>query len=60
MPAKKKNPPEREKVLKALKHCITIMTVGCKGCPYYRQTGERRCFNVLYEDAVELLKKEES
>ena len=59
MATKKKNPPDREKVLKALRYCLTITPEGCNGCPYYRATENKRCHNVLYQDTLELLRKED-
>ena len=51
--------PDREKVIKGYECCLRI-TGGCKDCPYWDQTRSNKCERKLKEDALALLKEQET
>lgn len=52
--------PDREKVVKGLKHCLTLDS-SCGDCPYYSHEDiqELDCERKLRNDAISLLKEQD-
>lgn len=48
--------PNKEAVIKGLKCCIQS-TSDCDNCPYYKGNVNVNCFDIIKEDAIELIEE---